>query len=100
MKFHAAKIDSHFVENRLSAPSKPELVLLDPPRKGCEPDVIAALASRHPKKILHIFCGTNEIPEQLQQWNREGYNATVIQPLDMFPGTPNLETLVLLEPAH
>jgi hypothetical protein len=47
--------------------------------------------------VLHVFCGTDEIPGELKQWERAGYAASAIRPLDLFPGTPNIETLVLLE---
>jgi len=95
--FQAAVLDADFVETRLAAPAKPELVLLDPPRKGCAPGLIAALAARRPARVLHVFCGADEIPGELGQWERAGYVAAAIRPLDMFPGTLNMETLVLLE---
>lgn len=96
--FLVAGLDAGFVADRLAAAARPELVLLDPPRKGCAPGVIAALAARRPARVLHVFCGVDEIPGELGQWARAGYGAVAIRPLDMFPGTPNLETLVLLEP--
>ncbi len=96
-KFLAGKIDRDFVERSIPKGSGSELTLLDPPRSGVEAGVIAALAKRNPKRVLHIFCGTDEIPRSLNQWKLSGYKAVNIQPLDLFPGTPHLETMVLLE---
>jgi tRNA/tmRNA/rRNA uracil-C5-methylase (TrmA/RlmC/RlmD family) len=70
---------------------------LDPPRKGTEPGVIRALAMRKPVRVLHIFCGTDEIPGALAEWERYGYRVKEVLPMDLFPGTPHLETLVALE---
>lgn len=96
-KFLAGKINRDFVERSIPKGSGSELTLLDPPRSGVEAGVIAALAKRNPKCVLHIFCGTDEIPRSLNQWKLSGYKAVNVQPLDLFPGTPHLETMVLLE---
>lgn len=97
-QFMAGRIDADFVANRLPPVQGPEVILLDPPRKGTEPGVIEALAARHPDRVLHIFCGTDEIPRELSTWHQAGYAPVRIEPLDMFPGSAGLETLVLLEP--
>ena len=98
-RFIAGKIDEEFVQTRLPRPvlNEPEKILLDPPRKGCEPGVIHALAMRKPIRVAHVFCGTDEIPASLKEWERYGYRVREIQPLDLFPGTPHLETIVMLE---
>ena len=95
--FVTGKIDADFIMERIPNSQRPELILLDPPRKGTEPGVISALAARNPDRVLHIFCGTDEIPRELHMWKLSGYKPVTIQPLDMFPGTPHLETMVLLE---
>jgi tRNA/tmRNA/rRNA uracil-C5-methylase (TrmA/RlmC/RlmD family) len=74
-----------------------EIQLLDPPRQGTDPGVILALAKRCPKRVVHVFCGTDVIPKELTVWNSKGYKIKKIQPLDLFPGTSHIETMVLLE---
>ena len=94
--FLAGNIDQRFIE-KLPAASRPEVVLLDPPRKGTSAGVIKAVAKRRPIRVVHIFCGTDEIPRSISEWNDEGYHIIKVQPLDMFPHTQHLETLCLLE---
>lgn len=96
-RFIAGKIDSRFVAESIPKFDGPEIALLDPPRKGTEPGVILELARRNPERVLHIFCGTDEIPRELNQWRLSHYAVQKIQPLDLFPGSPHLETAVLLE---
>ncbi len=98
-RFIAGKIDEDFIHLRLPKPNpnEPEKILLDPPRKGCEPGVIKALVMRKPVRVCHVFCGTDEIPGALKEWERYGYHVREVQPLDLFPGTPHLETIVTLE---
>ena len=98
-RFIAGKIDEQFLQMRLprAVPGEPERILLDPPRKGTEPGVIRALAARHPVRVLHIFCGTDEIPDAIKEWERFGYRVKEVLPMDLFPGTPHLETLIALE---
>jgi tRNA/tmRNA/rRNA uracil-C5-methylase (TrmA/RlmC/RlmD family) len=76
----------------------PSAVILDPPRKGTGAGVIEAIAARRPSKVLHIFCNSDLIVPDLSRWTMGGYRAQRAVPLDMFPGTPEVETLVLLRP--
>jgi len=73
-----------------------EDVILDPPRRGAGEEVIASIARRRPGRVVHLFCACDEIPRALAAWRRQGYFVRRVLPLDMFPGTPQLETVVLL----
>lgn len=74
-----------------------ELFLIDPPRSGARPNVIAAIAKRSPARILNIFCSADEVPRALKAWKHNGYSPSAVRIFDMFPGSPNVETMVLLE---
>ena len=74
-----------------------ELFLLDPPRSGARPNVIAAIAKRSPARVLNIFCSADEVPRALNAWKHNGYSPSAVRVFDMFPGSPNVETMVLLE---
>ena len=74
-----------------------EIFLLDPPRSGVERNVIKVIAERNPEKVVHIFCNADEIINGVNEWEKYGYKAEAVLPLDMFPGSPNLETIVLFK---
>ena len=95
-RFLAGRITGEWLAARVRRPTLPELALLDPPRQGTAPGVIEAVASRGPERVLHIFCGTEELPRELEAWSRGSYRMDRAVPLDLFPGTANLETFVLL----
>jgi tRNA/tmRNA/rRNA uracil-C5-methylase (TrmA/RlmC/RlmD family) len=97
LRFVAGRIDAELIRTRLRAAREPELVLLDPPRHGTEPGVVEAVAEREPARVLHICCGTEEMPREIGAWTRAGYGLRRAVPLDLFAGTANLETLLQLE---
>jgi len=74
-----------------------ELFILDPPRSGVRPNVIAAIAKRSPARVLNVFCSADEVPRTLAAWKHNGYSPSAVRVFDMFPGSPNVETMVLLE---
>lgn len=99
-RFRAGRISLKNLEKLLPAATgdKPEVLLLDPPRQGCDPGIIRALAARNPARILHIFCDLDTLPKEVNQWRKSGFMVSKVVPLDMFPGTDNLEVMVLFIP--
>lgn len=98
LTFLSRRITADALKRSLPPPIAGEVVILDPPRRGTESGVIERLAERKPLRALHIFCGVDEIPREIKAWNRCGYKVERAAPLDMFAGTPNLETMILLKP--
>lgn len=98
--FRTAAINRNSLAEALPPPLAPgdEDVILDPPRRGADGTVIRSIARRRPGRVLHLFCASEEIPGALVHWRQCGYFVRRVVPLDMFPGTPQLETLVLLSP--
>ena len=97
IRFLAGAVTSDALKDRLPPPSGKEYVILDPPRQGAAAGVLEAIAARRPERIVHIFCGTDTISAALHHWHANGYDAKKVRVLDMFPGSANVETLVLLE---
>jgi hypothetical protein len=99
--FRTAAISRNSLAEALPPPLPPggEDVILDPPRRGADGAVIRSIARRRPGRVLHLFCASEEIPGALGHWQQCGYFVRRVVALDMFPGTPQLETLVLLSPA-
>jgi 2-polyprenyl-3-methyl-5-hydroxy-6-metoxy-1,4-benzoquinol methylase len=96
MKFIAGSISPTLIEH-LPRAQESDVILLDPPRSGIDDETIEAIATRHPKKIVHVFCNMDEVVNSLRSWKKHRYHCTLAQPLDMFAGTPNLELCCLLE---
>jgi tRNA/tmRNA/rRNA uracil-C5-methylase (TrmA/RlmC/RlmD family) len=99
VRFTAGRIDSKSLLRMLPPPDDtPEILLLDPPRQGTAPGVIPLLASRKPRRVAYLFCDMNVMPAEIDRWRRQGYMVAKAVPFDMFPGTNNLEMLVVLIP--
>lgn len=75
-----------------------DIVVLDPPRAGASRQFIAALSRLRPKRIVYISCGIESLARDLAALARLGYKADMIQPVDMFPHTTGIETVVTLSP--
>jgi tRNA/tmRNA/rRNA uracil-C5-methylase (TrmA/RlmC/RlmD family) len=94
--FQAQRITGESLEMILDSYSeKEEIFLLDPPRQGAGGEVIKVIAEHTPEKVLEVFCGIDEIPGEVKEWKKQGYQPSEIIPLDMFAGTPNLEVMIL-----
>lgn len=84
--------------NQLPDPQTlPERVLLAPPWSGTSSGVIAAIAERQPERVLHLVRDVNDLPARLGEWRSCGYHMQRAMPVDMYPGTMDMELLVLLE---
>jgi 23S rRNA (uracil1939-C5)-methyltransferase len=76
-----------------------DVILLDPPRIGLEPDTIAALGVLKPPKIVYVSCNPATLARDFRMLKGFGYNIIRVQPIDMFPQTSHIETVVLLKQA-
>ncbi len=76
--------------------TKLDVVIVDPPRKGLEPDFISEIVNRNPEKIAYISCNPATLVRDLKLFVESGYSVNLIQPVDMFPQTVHVETCVLL----
>jgi 23S rRNA (uracil1939-C5)-methyltransferase len=71
-------------------------VLLDPPRRGCHPAVLEDLARLAPPRIVYVSCHPGILGRDLGPLLRAGYALERLQPVDLFPQTPHIETVVVL----
>jgi len=79
---------------------KADVVFTDPPRAGCSREFLGALTRLAPKKIVYISCNPETQERDLRYLTKNGYAVRRIQPVDMFPCTRHIETVVLLERAE
>ena len=96
-KFTSAAVEPEILAKILPRGKTGEYILLDPPRRGTRPGVIETLAERKPVRVLHICCGVETVPAEVKRWTDCGYRVRKVSVLDMFPGTANLEVMVLFE---
>ncbi|MEG1011367.1 MAG: 23S rRNA (uracil(1939)-C(5))-methyltransferase RlmD [Ruthenibacterium sp.] len=74
----------------------PDVVVLDPPRKGCDEASLRAVTAMHPSRIVMVSCNPATAARDIQALEKGGYIAKEIQPVDMFPRTKHVECVVLL----
>ena len=75
---------------------RPELVTVDPPRKGLAPEVIASIAAMGPGRVVYVSCDPATLGRDVKRFGELGYRAARACAVDMFPGTRHVETVVLL----
>jgi 23S rRNA (uracil1939-C5)-methyltransferase len=74
----------------------PDVIVLDPPRAGCEERVLAAMARVKPKRIVYVSCNPATLARDLAYLTAHGFKAVKAQPVDMFSRTHHVETVVLM----
>jgi 23S rRNA (uracil1939-C5)-methyltransferase len=79
-------------------PSAPDVVILDPPRGGCERRVLQhVLARLQPPRVVYVSCNPAALAADLASARALGYRAERVQPVDMFPHTPHIEAVAVLK---
>ena len=73
-----------------------DTVVVDPPRKGCDPKLLETLVAMSPQKIVYVSCDPATLARDLKYLTTAGYNVLKVQPVDMFPQTVHVETVVKL----
>lgn len=76
---------------------RPDVITVDPPRKGLSPEVIASAAGMKPERIVYVSCDPATLGRDVERFAPYGYQARRAAAVDMFPGTRHVETIVLLQ---
>ncbi len=76
---------------------RPDVICVDPPRKGLAPEVVRAAAQMAPRRIVYVSCDPATLSRDVKLFAAEGYGAVRAAAVDMFPGTANVESVVALE---
>lgn len=76
-------------------PGELDIVIMDPPRKGSDEKFLSTLINKKPKQIIYVSCDPETLARDLKYLSQD-YNVNYVQPVDMFPMTAHVETVVLL----
>lgn len=75
---------------------KADVVVVDPPRKGCDKKLLDAITNINAKKIVYVSCDPSTLGRDLQVLEENGYKTLEVQPVDMFPNTSHVENVAKL----
>lgn len=92
VEFLKGKVESRMMK----VDEKPDVVVVDPPRAGMDPAVVQRLLELKPVKIIYVSCDPGTLARDLSILTQGGYKVNCVQPLDMFPWTVHVETVVLM----
>lgn len=94
--FYAGDMKDILNEEFIAEHGRPDIIITDPPRAGMHPDVVKTILRAAPGRIVYVSCNPATQARDLQVLD-EQYRVAAVQPVDMFPHTPHVENVVLLE---
>ncbi len=94
--FYAGDMKDILTDDFIAKHGRPDVIITDPPRAGMHPDVVKTILRAAPKRIVYVSCNPATQARDLQDFD-EAYKVVAVQPVDMFPHTPHVENVVLLE---
>ena len=74
----------------------PDVIVLDPPRKGCDEATLSAVVAMSPRRVVYVSCNPSTAARDAKWLETQGYRTEKVQPVDLFPRTKHVETVVLL----
>ena len=94
--FYAGDMKNILTDGFIAEHGRPDVIITDPPRAGMHPDVVRVILNAAPRRIVYVSCNPATQARDLQLIDA-AYKVMAVQPVDMFPHTPHVENVVLLE---
>lgn len=94
--FYAGDMKDILTDDFIAAHGRPDVIITDPPRAGMHADVVKTILRAAPKRIVYVSCNPATQARDLADMDTD-YKVAEVQPVDMFPHTPHVENVVLLE---
>ena len=94
-EFHAAAAED-LLPQMVAQGLRPDVIVLDPPRKGCEEPVLRAIAQAAPRRVVYVSCDPATLARDAKILCANGYKADACQPVDMFCWSGHIETVISL----
>lgn len=95
-EFFAGDMKDVLTLDFINAHGRPDVMIVDPPRAGMHPDVVETILKASPQKIVYVSCNSSTQARDIQMMDGQ-YKVTALRPVDMFPHTHHVESVVLLE---
>lgn len=95
VEFYVGKAEE-VVPKMYSEGKTADVVVVDPPRKGCDEKVLDTIVSMKPDRVVYVSCNPSTLARDLAYLNERGYKCVEIQPVDMFPHTMHVEAVAKL----
>ena len=94
--FFAGDMKDILTDDFIARHGRPDVIITDPPRAGMHPDVVKTILRTAPKRIVYVSCNPATQARDLHDMD-SCYRVVAVQPVDMFPHTPHVENVVLME---
>lgn len=94
--FYAGDMKDILTDSFVREHGRPDVIITDPPRAGMHSDVVNVILNAHPRRIVYVSCNPATQARDLALLD-SSYRVKAVQPVDMFPHTPHVENIVLLE---
>lgn len=95
-EFYAGDMKDILNDDFIATHGRPDVIITDPPRAGMHPDVVQTILRTAPQRIVYVSCNPATQARDLSLLDAD-YKVKAVQPVDMFPHTPHVENVVLLE---
>jgi 23S rRNA (uracil1939-C5)-methyltransferase len=76
---------------------RPDVALVDPPRAGLSQKIVRRILETQPKRIVYVSCNPTTLAPNARQMTDAGFDLKMVEPVDIFPQTPHIECVALLE---
>jgi 23S rRNA (uracil1939-C5)-methyltransferase len=94
--FYAGDMKDILTDDFIASHGRPDIIITDPPRAGMHPDVVATILRANPQRIVYVSCNPATQARDLALLDNH-YEVMAVQPVDMFPHTPHVENVVMLQ---
>jgi 23S rRNA (uracil1939-C5)-methyltransferase len=96
VEFYTGKAEDILPSFYEEGKARADVIIVDPPRKGCDPALLETMVRMHPEKIVYVSCDPATLSRDLKYLCGEGYELKRVRPVDMFPMSVHVETVALM----